>query len=760
MRIYEKSVMSYWKQGMLCLIMMVLLGHFGYADESAKAGSEPSSSPQQHMSEILNILGLSGKKGAPKPEEKSIPSTIKAADLKSAITILQDTKDREKVIKVLSALLYVQTEAEKKQSTTNNFTDFITSIIDSTSEFLLNSLKFLATIPDAIAKSIHSLADEEHRKDTFNIIVTVLLALTAGIAVEGTVRFAMIKVRFHRPKNYTVFNLPHHIFSNCVPIILFGISAYAIVFYYPAGVGDVLDISFMLVTAIIMIRTSLIILRVLFASRNIRATEKDYQSYISSYQFAIAIIQVLITGTIFAELGMFLGAGEQVHQVWIKILSFGVSSLLVLAVWKIRFWGISKFEFEDEHATSLSLILIRIVQTIGQHWHWVISFTLMLSFFLYFIGMTDHSMFVGSATFLTAILTAIVLWLRNLLQKLFFWLENKASNDDSRFALSLSEQPRITLINFFQILLHSFFIILLFQTWGADPLGLITDKTIHPYLAGTVSIVLIIIIIRLLWIWSNYIATSYVQTKIVNGRKIVPSLFVKTITPILRSVGHWILTITGIVLILEEVGIPIMPIIYGISVIGIAISLGAQSLVKDLINGILTLMEGNIAVGEMVIIGSHTGVVESLSLRGVSLRHSNGALQTIPFSEVSNIINKSRDYTAITLEVPVPYGTDMSKVKEVLQAAYDDMVADHSFHRMVIDPVAISGVDRFTDSGFVVIATIRIKPDPKNHFIRAYNQKLRDYLEKEKITPPANAQTLIITNSDHRPVDVELVPPK
>ena len=98
MRIYEKSVMSYWKQGMLCLIMMVLLGHFGYADESAKAGSEPSSSPQQHMSEILNILGLSGKKGAPKPEEKSIPSTIKAADLKSAITILQDTKDRKKAI--------------------------------------------------------------------------------------------------------------------------------------------------------------------------------------------------------------------------------------------------------------------------------------------------------------------------------------------------------------------------------------------------------------------------------------------------------------------------------------------------------------------------------------------------------------------------------------------------------------------------------------------------------------------------------------
>lgn len=749
--------MRYWKQGIFCLIMMLLTGHCGYAEETAKTEteSESNSNSQQHMSEILNALtGFSGKKLAPKIEQKSTESTLKAADLKSAIDILQDKKDREKVIKVLSALLYAQTEAKEKQSIPAHLTDFVTSLIDSTSELLLNSLKFLAKAPDAIAQSVHRLADEKHRKDTFDVMMTVILALLAGIAVEGTVRLTMIKIRFHRPKNYTVFNLPHHIFRNCVPIILFGISAYAVVFYYPLGIGDVLDTSFMLVTAIIMLRTSLIVLRVLFASRNMRATEKNHQSYISSYQFAIAIIQVLITGTIFAELGVILGAGEQIHQVWIKILSFGVSSLLVLAVWKIRFWGISKFEFEDEHATNLSLIMIRIVQFMGGHWHWFISFTLMLSFFLYFIGMTDHSMFIGSATFLTVILTAIVLWLRNLLQKLFFWLENRASSDDGRFLLSLSEQPRITLINFFQILLHTFFIILLFQTWGADPLGLITDKTIHPYLAGTVSIILIIVIIRLLWIWSNYIATSYVQTKIINGRKIEPSLFVKTIAPILRSVGHWILAITGIVLILEEVGIPIMPIIYGISVIGIAISLGAQSLVKDLINGILTLMEGNIAVGEMVIIGSHTGVVESLSLRGVSLRHGNGALQTIPFSEVSNIINKSRDYTSITLEIPVPYGTEMGKIKEVLQAAYDDMVADHSFQRMIIDPVTISGVDRFTDAGFVVIATIRIKPDPKNRFIRAYNQKLRIYLEKEKITPPSSAQTVIINNSKAQTVDV------
>lgn len=255
-------------------------------------------------------------------------------------------------------------------------------------------------------------------------------------------------------------------------------------------------------------------------------------------------------------------------------------------------------------------------------------------------------------------------------------------------------------------------------------------------------------IIRLLWIWTNYIAVSHVQLKIVNGRTIEPSLFAKTIAPILQSICHWALAITGIILILEEVGIPIMPIIYGISVIGIAISLGAQSLVKDLINGVLTLMEGNIAVGETVVIGAHTGIVESLSLRGVSLRHGTGALQTIPFSEVTSIINKSRDYTGITIELPVPYGTEMGKIREALQSAYNEVIADPFFQKMAIDPVSISGVDRFTDAGFVVIGGIRIKPDPKNNFVRAFNQRLKMYLEKEKITPPSSPTTIIVNKSD------------
>lgn len=742
----KQSVIEYWKQVLFCLMMVIFVrGGIACGEEEAPSGS-PSNS-QQHMSEILDVLsGFAGKKTGNKTATPS-SETIKVADLKSAIQILQTKKDREQVIKVLSALAYAQAENEKKRSLPGHLTDSVTSIIDTTSEALLSSLRLIAKVPETVAKVVHGFSEEESRTSFMGILLTVLLAFGVGTIVEGMVRFCMAKFGLHRPKTYTLYNIIHHIFRNVLPVVLFGISAYSIVFYYPMGTGWVIEQSFMWVTTLIMIRTSFMVLRVLFMSRHMQPTEKGQQSYISSYQFAIAIAQVLITGIIFAELGMVLGAGDQIYQVWLKILSFGVASLLILAIWKIRLWGMAKFEFEDENSSILSSIGIKFVQLLGRYWHLFISFAILLSFFLYFIGMSDHSFFIASATVLTVGLTSMTLWLRNILQKLYGWLERKVEENDGLLS-SLSTQPRIALINFLQFLLHATYIMFLLQTWGADPLSLISNGSVHPYLASGISIALIIMIIRLLWIWTNYIAVSHVQLKIVNGRTIEPSLFAKTIAPILQSICHWALAITGIILILEEVGIPIMPIIYGISVIGIAISLGAQSLVKDLINGVLTLMEGNIAVGETVVIGAHTGIVESLSLRGVSLRHGTGALQTIPFSEVTSIINKSRDYTGITIELPVPYGTEMGKIREALQSAYNEVIADPFFQKMAIDPVSISGVDRFTDAGFVVIGGIRIKPDPKNNFVRAFNQRLKMYLEKEKITPPSSPTTIIVNKSD------------
>lgn len=274
------------------------------------------------------------------------------------------------------------------------------------------------------------------------------------------------------------------------------------------------------------------------------------------------------------------------------------------------------------------------------------------------------------------------------------------------------------------------------ELWFPNFINLFFRPEYQDFFRSVSKIIFYTILSRFLWRLIDFLAIVNMAKKKEGKKTIVPSQLRLTVTPILKSVGHWLLLIFTFALVLEEIGIPIWPLIYSISVLGIAISLGAQSLVKDFINGILTLVEGNIAIGEVVTIGAFTGTVETLSLRGVALRHSSGALQTIPFSEVTNIINKSRDYSSASIEVPVPFETNVQDVYMALHRAFEDIQGHEIYGHRVLDKISISGIDRLAEGAYFVTASIRIKPDPSNRFLKTFNEYLKKRLDEMGIKPP------------------------
>jgi small-conductance mechanosensitive channel len=143
-------------------------------------------------------------------------------------------------------------------------------------------------------------------------------------------------------------------------------------------------------------------------------------------------------------------------------------------------------------------------------------------------------------------------------------------------------------------------------------------KNLILLIAGFIRIALIVTIFLFLWKTSNHFVNEYLSRIYLKRQKISNkaknNIFLKTITPILQSIVHWVLIIIVILLILSELNFNIMPIIYSFSVLGLAISIGSQALVKDLINGVLTLFEGNMAVGDFIKIGTNEGYVESMNL--------------------------------------------------------------------------------------------------------------------------------------------------
>ena len=255
-----------------------------------------------------------------------------------------------------------------------------------------------------------------------------------------------------------------------------------------------------------------------------------------------------------------------------------------------------------------------------------------------------------------------------------------------------------------------------------------------------IRIFIVLAIFMTLWHGLNRIVDFYAK-RIPKGTlsKKESSAFIQTIAPIIRSTLHWVLIVITFLLILSEFNINIMPIIYSFSVITLAISLGSQTLVKDLINGAMTLFEGNMAVGDYVTIGQFSGVVESISLRCVHLRYGTGELQTIPFSEVNHVVNCSRDYTVVDIQFMVSYEANQKDTDAALKSAYNHIKNDVFFGTFIKGDLNIYGVSTMNEWGFKVHAGIKTIPDPTKLFINEFNRLLLIELQKRKIPLPTAA---------------------
>lgn len=296
--------------------------------------------------------------------------------------------------------------------------------------------------------------------------------------------------------------------------------------------------------------------------------------------------------------------------------------------------------------------------------------------------------------------------------------------------------PIVHFFLYFSLLLITLWI------WGINWISLFNSPSFQSKITSAIAIFIIIVTAKVLWSAVDLVIHYQLNPSKTSGDMPEVSIFVKTIAPIAKTIARWLIVIIAALLILKELDRDILPLIYGFSVIGLAISLGAQGIVKDIINGILTLMEGNLAVGDYVILGQHTGLVERITLRSIFLRHSSGALQTIPFSEVSSIINKSKDFSVCQITLPLSYAAPIPEVLKHVHNVYDEMKKSE-FKSLILTEPRISGIERFGDLTLNLSVSITTKPDPKNTFGQKFNEKIYERLRESTYLTPVQFQSNI-----------------
>jgi small-conductance mechanosensitive channel len=203
-----------------------------------------------------------------------------------------------------------------------------------------------------------------------------------------------------------------------------------------------------------------------------------------------------------------------------------------------------------------------------------------------------------------------------------------------------------------------------------------------------------------------------------------------TILQILRNFILIILLTIVSLIILSAVGIDIKPLLAGAGVIGLALGLGTQSLIKDIVSGMFFLVDDAFRIGDYVETGKIKGTVEAISIRSLKLRHPRGMVHTIPFSQLGSVTNFSRDYLISKLAFRVPYGTDIGKIKKIVKKINEKVKNDEDLGPYLLGPIKSIGVTGFDDSGLMMAVKFKSKPARQSELQRNVLKRLQESFQK------------------------------
>lgn len=206
-----------------------------------------------------------------------------------------------------------------------------------------------------------------------------------------------------------------------------------------------------------------------------------------------------------------------------------------------------------------------------------------------------------------------------------------------------------------------------------------------------------------------------------------------TIAEALKGLVTFVLIISGIIWTLSLFNIPANSILAGGAVIGLTISFGSQSLVKDLVNGCLILIEDQFAVGDVIQIGDKGGLVENLNLRVTQLRNAEGELITIPNSNITDVRNLTRLWSRIDFSIVVAYENDPEQVLQVLRQVSHQLYSEPEWRDCLPAPPEVLGIDDLSHTGMLV--RVWIKTIPMEQWIvgREFRLRVRQAFEVNNI---------------------------
>ena len=223
----------------------------------------------------------------------------------------------------------------------------------------------------------------------------------------------------------------------------------------------------------------------------------------------------------------------------------------------------------------------------------------------------------------------------------------------------------------------------------------------------------------------------------IEGQKRVNTLF-----GLMKKIARFTIFILAFLIILSELGVDMGPLLATAGVLALAVSFGAQSLVKDVISGFFLLAEDQIRVGDIVQIGDHSGTVEDIRIRTIILRDLDGNTHVIPNGAVESFVNMTKGFSRAKLDIGVAYREDLDRIFTLIEEEGKALAEEKEYREKIIEPLTVMGLQELGDSALVVRCTMMTTPGDQWQARRRFLYRIKKRFDAEGVEIPFPHRTI------------------
>lgn len=253
-------------------------------------------------------------------------------------------------------------------------------------------------------------------------------------------------------------------------------------------------------------------------------------------------------------------------------------------------------------------------------------------------------------------------------------------------------------------------------------------------IAIAVIIVATMILLRLLKGFIKSIIKQVLESREGTSRDL--SQRAATLAAIIESTGRAVIVFIAVLMILDNIGFSLAPLLASAGIAGLAIAFGAQSLIRDTFNGFFILLEGQFGVGDFIRINGMSGTVEELSLRRTVMRSMDGAAITVPNGEIRMVENLSKGWSRAVIDVDVGPDADPEQVIRIFNEVLEAAQSDPEFSDRILEPPNVLGMTGVEANRLTFRAFVKTQPLEQWTIQRELRNRIRDQLIKEGVPLP------------------------